>query len=214
MIKSGTIKKLLSAALAFVLVTTPAICVNATGDDGGEGTSNSTVTAEEAAAVPTTSSVTVDGKVVATTVSGAYLSNTIPGMAVKTGTAAISQGYALESGAKPYVRVYDISEKQSPAAYASINAVADSIGAKVIASVNLELGSILNSKFTLLSQDGTPINISFAIPKKALSAGSTYAIICVRPGGVFEVLPDLDDDPNTVTFDTTGGLGAYAIVVY
>ena len=54
----------------------------------------------------------------------------------------------------------------------------------------------------------------FGIPRDAIRAGYAYAMICVRPGGAVEILLDQDLDPNTVTFATTGGLGAYALVAY
>ena len=103
---------------------------------------------------------------------------------------------------------------KSPAAMASINAAAGAVGGTVVATVNVELGKLAGGKFSLLAQGGAPITMAFGIPKNAVKPGYAYAMICVRPGGVIEVLPDLDADPNTVTFSTTGGLGAYAMIMY
>ena len=58
------------------------------------------------------------------------------------------------------------------------------------------------------------IAVKIGVPKSFAQDGKTYAVICVRPGGAVSVLTDVDDNPNTVTFETTGGQGAYAIVKY
>ena len=164
--------------------------------------------------IPATSSVKVGGKVLVTTIKGAYMSKTIPGTVVMTDKAAIAAAYGLAAGEQPYVRIYDISEKKSPAALASINAAAGAVGGTVVATVNMELGKLAGGKFSLLAQGGAPITMVFGIPKTAVKAGYAYAMLCVRPGGMVEVLPDLDTDPNTITFNTTGGLGAYAMIMY
>ena len=130
------------------------------------------------------------------------MSKTIPGTVVVTDKATLAAGYGLVPGEQPYVRVYDISEAKSPAAMTSINAAAGAVGGTVVATVNVELGKLAGGKFSLLEQGGAPITMAFGIPKNAVKPGYAYAMICVRPGGVIEVLPDLDADPNTVTFST------------
>ena len=213
--KSKSLKKVLATALALSLVMAPVMGVNASTDNNApsEGSSTS-VSAEVAATIPETSTVSVGGKVLTSTVKGAYMSKTIPGTVVATDKATLAAGYGLAPGEQPYVRVYDISEAKSPAAMASINAAAGAVGGTVVATVNVELGKLAGGKFSLLAQGGAPITMAFGIPKNAVKPGYAYAMICVRPGGVIEVLPDLDADPNTVTFSTTGGLGAYAMIMY
>ena len=178
--KSKSLKKVLATALALSLVMAPVMGVNASTDNNApsEGSSTS-VSAEVAATIPETSTISVGGKYMTSTVKGAYMSKTIPGTVVVTDKATLAAGYGLVPGEQPYVRVYDISEAKSPAAMTSINAAAGAVGGTVVAK-----------------------------------PGYAYAMICVRPGGVIEVLPDLDADPNTVTFSTTGGLGAYAMIMY
>ena len=227
MIKSKSMKKVLAAALALSLVMAPVVGVNASSVSGnssvsGSSTSNrptdeassTSVSTAEAVEIPTTSSVTVNGQVLTTTVKGAYMSKTVPGTVVVTAADTIAANYGLEAGEQPYVRIYDINEDNSPAALASINAAADAIGGTVVATVNIELGKLSGGKFALLAQGGAPIAMTFGIPRNMVNAGYTYAMICVRPGGAVEILPDQDLDPNTVTFATTGGLGAYALIAY
>ena len=99
-------------------------------------------------------------------------------------------------------------------AAAALNSVAQSVGATVGPYVNVELGKMAGGKFSLLPSDGAEIAISFGIPASFAQAGKTYAVACVRPGGAVSILKDTDDNPNTVTFNTTGGQGAYAIIRY
>ena len=213
--KSKSLKKVLATALALSLVMAPVMGVNASTDNNApsEGSSTS-VSAEVAATIPETSTISVGGKYMTSTVKGAYMSKTIPGTVVATDKATLAAGYGLAPGEQPYVRVYDISEAKSPAAMTSITAAAGAVGGTVVATVNVELGKLAGGKFSLLEQGGAPITMALGIPKNAVKPGYAYAMICVRPGGVIEVLPDLDADPNTVTFSTTGGLGAYAMIMY
>ena len=80
--------------------------------------------------------------------------------------------------------------------------------------INLELGKMAGGKYSLLPSDGAEIRVSFGIPKNFAQANKTFAVVCVRAGGAVSILEDVDDNPNTVTFDTTGGAGAYAIIKY
>lgn len=219
MIKSKSLKRVLAAALALSLVMAPAMGVSAkTGSTGSASESSSEsdggTTYTPTATVAASSSVTVGGRYLVSTVKGAYMSVKVPGTVVITDQNTLSAGYGLAPGEAPYVRVYDITAKNSPAAMASIDAVTGALGGTMVAAVNLELGKMAGGKFSLLAQGGAPISLVFGIPKASIKAGYAYAMVCVRPGGAFEILPDLDSDPNTVTFNTTGGLGAYAIVMY
>lgn len=69
-------------------------------------------------------------------------------------------------------------------------------------------------KYSLLPSDGSVIRLVIGIPKSFAQTDKTYAIVCVRDGGTYSILKDLDNDPNTITFDTTGGAGVYALIKY
>ena len=141
--KSKSLKKVLATALALSLVMAPVMGVNASTDNNApsEGSSTS-VSAEVAATIPETSTISVGGKYMTSTVKGAYMSKTIPGTVVATDKATLAAGYGLAPGEQPYVRVYDISEAKSPAAMTSINAAAGAVGGTVVATVNVELGKL------------------------------------------------------------------------
>ena len=71
----------------------------------------------------------------------------------------------------------------------------------------MELGKLAGGReFSLLAQGGAPITMVFGIPKTAVKAAMPMQCCAYVPAVWFEVLPDLDTDPNTITFNTAGGL--------
>lgn len=231
--KTKFIQKLMAGALTVALVAAPCMGVFASETPGGSNTPdtpsyedvviaiiNSYVadaddngggsTVSSIAQIPETSSVAG----VTSTVKGVYLATSISGAAVTTSVANIASSYNLGAGETPCARVYDMDVKKSPLAAAAINSAAEALGATVGPYINVELGFTKGGKFSLLPADGAPITMSFGIPKSFVQAGKTYAVICVRPGGAVTVLPNTSTNPNVVTFTTTGGQGAYAIVKY
>lgn len=234
--KASVIKKMMVAALAVTLTVTPSLGVMASGNSGNQtSSSSSSKTKEESvieavnenlaagenngggvssvssvAQIPTTSSVAG----VKTTVAGVYLATSVNGCAVTTGLSSISGSYGLTAGEKPYARFYNLEAKRSPLAKAAIDNAAVSMNAEVGPYVNIELGKMAGGKYSLLPSNGAEIEVKLGVPKSFVQDGKTYAMICVRPGGAVSVLKDIDADPNTITFNTTGGQGAYAMIKY
>lgn len=172
-----------------------------------ESTSGSVSTIAE---IPTTSSVAG----VKSTVSGVYLATSVNGVAVTTGMTTIADSYGLAKNEKAYVRAYSFDSKRSTAAKAVIDSAAASMGAEVGPIINFEFGKMADGKFSLLPSDGASFNVKVGIPKSFAKEGKTYAIVCVRPGGAVSIIKDADNDPNTVTFPTTAGQAAYALICY
>lgn len=162
------------------------------------------------AEVPSTSSVAGTKS----TVSGVYLATAVNGSVVTAGIDTIAKGYGLASDEKPYARFYNLEAQRSPLAHAAILNAAASMNAVVGPEINIELGKMKGGKYSLLSMEGAEIEIKLGIPKSFVQADKTFAIVCVRPGGKVTILQDKDTNPDTVTFDTTGGQGAYAIIKY
>lgn len=160
--------------------------------------------------VPTTSIV---GGVKSAT-EGAYMATTVNGTIVTTSEASIAQNYGLAKNEKPYAKFYNFDAKKSPLAKGTIDAAAASQGAVVGPTLNIELGKMVAHKYSLLPSDGSVIRLVIGIPKSFAQTDKTYAIVCVRDGGTYSILKDLDNDPNTITFDTTGGAGVYALIKY
>ncbi len=160
--------------------------------------------------IPSTSSVAG----IKSAISGVYLATAVNGSVVTTGVDKIVGGYGLSGDEKPYARMYNLEAQRSPLAYAAIVEGAASLNAAVGPAINIELGKMKGGKYSLLSADGAVIEIKLGIPKAFAQADKTFAVVCVRPGGNVTILQDKDVNPDTVTFDTTGGQGAYAIIKY
>lgn len=92
---------------------------------------------------------------------------------------------------------------------ASINAAADALGAKVIVSLNINLGAKDKGKWVTLSSGS--VALTAGLPKNA-DITKTYSAILVQPGGVITIFEDQDTNPKTVTFEVKAGIGTYAIV--
>ncbi len=232
--KNKFIQKMMAGALTVALLAAPSMNVFATSDpipgtsDPSTSVPGNTATVEEkvvaiinesigdSASVSSIADIPVINTVAGTksTVQGVYIATSVNGTAITSGLAGIASGYGLASGEVPYARFSNMDAKKSVLAKAVIDNAAAALGAEVGPCINIEIGKKAGGKFSLLSQDGEKITIMVGIPKSFAQSGKTFAMICVRPGGAVTVLQDTDSDPNTITFDTTGGQGAYAIVKY
>ena len=234
--KAGIIKKVLTGALAFSLVMAPVMSVDAATEMGKEEKEfleellaeagllpsaeddedySFSAPAEEATSsivevIPTTSEVSG----VKTSTAGTYLATSVNGSAITTEAAAVSESYGLTGTEKPYSKFMNLDTKKSPLAKQTIDAAAQSQGAEVGPMLNIELGKLSDGKYSLLPSDGDAIRIALGVPRNFTDDSKTFAVVCVRAGGEVSILEDVDDNPNTVTFDTTGGAGAYAIIRY
>lgn len=225
--KASIIKKMLTGALAVSLVMAPVMSVGATTTTGStesiveeiiesstsvasSGSSSEGSTISTVAEVPHTSSVAG----VKTSTRGSYLATSVNGTAITTSVTTIAQGYGLTGGEVPYAKFSNLDPKKSTLAKQAIDMTAASQGATVGPMVNIELGKMAGGKYSLLSSDGAEISIALGIPGNFAKGGATFAMVRVRAGGVVTILPDLDENPNTITFNTTGGAGAYAIIRY
>ena len=234
--KAGIIKKVLTGALAFSLVMAPVMSVDAATEMGAEEKAfleellveagllpsaeededySFSAPAEEETSyivedIPTTSEVAG----VKTSTAGTYLATSVTGSAIATEAAAVSESYGLTGNEKPYSKFVNLDTKKSPLAKQTIDAAAESQGAEVGPMLNIELGKLSDGKYSLLPSDGDAIRIALGVPRNFADADKTFAVVCVRAGGEVSILEDVDDNPNTVTFDTTGGAGAYAIIRY
>lgn len=215
--KTRIIKRMMTGVLAASLVMAPVMSVGATTTTGSTGSvaeaaisSSTSGEVTTVADVPSTS--TVAG--VKSTTAGVYLATSVAGSTITTSVAAIKEGYGLANGETPYAKFFNLDVKKSPLAKQAIDLAAASQGATVGPMLNIELGKMTAGKYSLLSSDGPAIRLSFGIPKNFAQAEKTFAVVCVRAGGAVSILSDVDSNPNTITFDTTGGAGAYAIIKY
>lgn len=225
--KTKFIQRMMASALTVALVAAPSMSVLASGGSGG----SSSKSEDKVIAIINESSDSGDGgesyvssiaeipvtNTVAgtkSTVQGVYVATSVNGTAITSSLAGIAGSYGLAAGEVPYVRFSNMDAKKSNLAKAVIDSAASAVGATVGPCINIEIGKKAGGQFSLLSQEGEKISVKVGIPKSFAQDGKTYAVICVRPGGAVNVLQDTDTNPNTITFDTTGGQGAYAIVKY
>lgn len=151
------------------------------------------------------------------TIKGTYITRKTRGLAVITTRDALRQIYNVPKycGKEFWFNFYDVDETKAPQSIAVINKTAADLGYQVGPTVNIELGvTEYDKNFTLLPSNGGPVRMIIGIPEGFFDRSKTYAMICVREGGAVSVYPDLDTNPWSVTFDTAGGAGTYAIVRY
>jgi len=230
--KANIIKRVLTGALVLSLVMAPCIGAYAvsdndigpitSGNSAGSGcgssiSSNTARTVKKSSssvaavkAIPTTSKVAG----VESSVSGVYMVEKVNGAAITTDLATISADYGLADGERLFARMMDMDSKKSNLARACIDAAAAAYNAEVGPCLNIELGKMSAGKYSVLPAEGGVIRISVGIPADFADAEKTLDIVRVREGGVIDILKDVDTDPNTITFDTTAGAGAYAIIKY
>ena len=215
--KKSKIQKMLMLALTITMVAGSTLTAGATTTNKGTVTSTAVsdaVVAAATATIPSTSDVVVNGTKITTTIKGAYLAKTINGFAVTTGAQDVVASYALKAGQTPYILVMDTDAKKSNNAMASLTAAAAALGAEMGPVINIDLGYRDHNMFYTLPTDGAKVAMTLGIPADFAQADATYAVIVVRYGGAIEVLEDLDADPATVSFETSAGLGCYAVVRY
>lgn len=68
-----------------------------------------------------------------------------------------------------------------------------------------------DGKITKLNSSKEPVSLMFGLPKHAIDANRTYSVLCVTADGKVVELKDTDNDPSTLTVDTTV-FGKYVIV--
>ncbi|MDE5700172.1 MAG: hypothetical protein K2I96_22675 [Lachnospiraceae bacterium] len=211
------LKKVLAATLAATMVLSSAMTVSASGYYSSSSSSapveqpapSSPVSSEPAAVKGANAEISVAGVAVKTSIAGAYAAKTVQGTAVTTPLADVKANLGLSDGQKPAITIYDTTDKQSPAAFASINAAAEALGGEVLTALNINLGAKENGKW--VSLENGSIALATGLPKGA-DTTKTYCAICVQPGGEVTILEDQDTNPKTVTFEVKAGIGAYAIV--
>ncbi len=215
--RKSKIQKLLMLALTVTMVAGSTLTAGATttsSDAACAAAADAAVVAATTAVIPSTSDVVVNGATVTTTVKGAYLAKTVNGFAVTEAAAEISAAYALADGRTPYILVMDTDKVKSHLAMDSLNAAAAALGATMGPVINIDLGYRYQNMFYTLPMDGAKVAMTVGIPADFAQADATYAVVVVRAGGAIEILEDLDADPATVSFETSAGLGCYAVVRY
>ena len=211
-------KRVLTLALALTVLAMPmVVCAKTTdtssGDsttssDGGSSESSSSAAVEGVVATP---QVIVGGKVVKSTVSGAFITKNVV-IAVVAPKGDIASKAGLGAGESLYFKGWEFTAKQSPLAYQALTDVSGSIGGNVLQCVELNFGKMTFGKFSELDESVVS-RTTISLPKKA-DKNKKHALARAAKGGKTQILENVSEDPNAITSDIPGGAAAYAIVEY
>lgn len=157
---------------------------------------------------------TASGEVVKTAIAGVYEVSSLSGTAVNTPKAEVQKAIGLSdeeiaAGTNASIYMSDFVSKEDRAA---LNNAAASVGKNVLSMIVSDMYSITkDGKITKLHSSKEPVSLMFGLPKYAVDANRTYSMICVTADGKVVELKDTDNDPSTLTVDTTV-FGKYVIV--
>lgn len=213
--KTKSLKKLLTTALVATMVVGSAfsVCAKTTTSGGSGASTGENISAVEAEVLAATvapgTPVVIGGQVVTNTIQNVVMAENIQGAVVSVPRDEVKAALGLKNGQNPKLLIYDLDEKKSTAAMASINAAVEALGGKFVTAMDIDLSAVENGKKVTLS-DGS-VALKVGLPKGA-DKTKTYVMVCVQAGGVTTILEDMDSNPATVTFTVQAGLGAYALV--
>lgn len=215
--KTRSLKKVLSVVLATSMVMAMGVFTFATPtqtntDPAPAATVEPTPAVVEETPAPVVTETTVAG--VKSTVEGSVVAKSIEAFAIAAPKAELAANYGLAQGETAVVAVSDFDSKGSKAAQNVISFVASSQNAVVGPSININLAKKSGGKLVALAQDGAQVPTFISLPKKFYTPGATYAVICVRPGGGFSILPAAVDANGNLAFFITGGQGTYSVIKY
>ncbi|SFC20737.1 hypothetical protein [Butyrivibrio sp. YAB3001] len=190
-----------------------------------ESTENAEVITEEADATVETeeevqeqvepnNKVTYLGQTLTSTLEGYYYAHNVPGLAVITPLADLQRQANFIVLEYFFVKTWDIDINTAPLAVDTMHIVADSMGASYGGAFQMTVSRLFSNKVYDYENDGLQVGTTIEIPHSFRDENATFAIVCVREGGNYEVLPDIDVDPNTVTFYAHAGTAAYGIIRY
>jgi len=159
----------------------------------------------------TSSTVSLGGNAVKSTVAGVFIAPNVNGVAVTTPMETVNTSFGLAADQTASVMVLEANAKNSPESYAVAQSTAENIKGNVVAMLNIEFGFRQNGRYTDLSNSTAKAEMAVGLPNTA-DTGKTYKVLTIKEGGIVTVSDDLDNDPNTVTIAFGGGKAAYALV--
>ena len=169
---------------------------------------------EEKIVIPQNNTVMIDGKKVKSTLAGNYYAWSVPGFAVITPEHELQKQANFIILEYFFVSTWDIDARTAPAAVDTMSIVAQSEGASLGASFQMTVSRLFSTKVYPMVNENVQAGTTIEIPVDFKEEGASYAMVCVRAGGVYEILPDLDENPDTITFNAHAGTGAYGILRY
>ncbi|WP_155828114.1 hypothetical protein [Butyrivibrio sp. VCB2006] len=185
-----------------------------TAEEAKEATATETEQEKEEVVIPQNNTVVVNGKITKSTLDGHYYAYSIPGLAVVSSLADMQKQANFMVLEYFFVSTWDLYKYTAPAAVETMEIVAQSENAALGATFQMTVSRYFSMKVYPFENDEMQVTTKVSIPTAFRSENNTYAMVCVRNGGAFEILPDLDDEPTTVTFNAHAGTAAYGIIKY
>lgn len=151
---------------------------------------------------------------VPSTTEGSYLAKGVNGCAVVTSEEQIKQDYGLIDMDTVYAGFSDLNPEEKPVSAQMLQIAVSSQGGEIGPMLNIDLGKMNYGSYSRLNENGAKIEIALGIPESFYAENMTYGVVCIRKDGTMEVCRDTDSKQSTVTFQTKGGVGAYALYRY
>lgn len=151
---------------------------------------------------------------ITSTLDGHYYAEGVPGIAMTDYEFNLRKVANMSFIEYFFISTWDITQDTAPLAVNTFRVVAESENALLGPVVQININKMVNKQ--TYSLEGNPVEVTtmVGIPEDFRESGARYAVVCVRAGGVFEILPDLDTYDITVTFKAKAGDAAYAIIRY
>lgn len=153
-------------------------------------------------------------RVVKTNLEGHYYASGVAGIAMTDQEWSLQKDAGMAMVEYFFVTTWDITQDTAPLAVKTFRIVADSEQAELGPVVQININKTFNGKMTSLEGNEAKFTTVVGLPDDFKGADYRYAVVLVRAGGYFDILPDLDDDDLTVTFKAKAGNGAYALIRY
>lgn len=172
--------------------------------NGGSITTNSSGTS-----TPTntpTNSVTVGGTKKTSTVTGDYKARSVEGIVVATPYEKVAAALGVGANEKAFAVIEDsVCGEDSKACMRNKLAELKTVSPEVTSGPALDIWigkSDVNGNFAKAGKAAQAIEFTVGIPDSFKTEGYEYALILVQEDGTTTVIPNIGDDPNTVTFAT------------
>ena len=146
------------------------------------------------------------------TAPGSYMASSLEGVATTQPKDEINKSLGMASGETIHISTWDMTSKSSPAAYASLEAVAASVGGKLGPTFEFDANKMSDGKLIQMETSAGSIEAAFGIPADFRKDDAQYAVAQVVPGGEAHIYRDKDNNPNTITADLSVGNSAAALV--
>ena len=169
---------------------------------------------EEGVEIPQNNTVTVNGNITKSTLDGHYYAYSIPGLAVVSPLADLQKQANFMVLEYFFVSTWDLYKYTAPLALETMEIIAKANEAELGATFQMTVSRYFSMKVYPLVNDEMQITTKVMIPTAFMGEKNSYAVVYVKSGGAYEILPDLDDEPTTITFNAHAGTGAYGIIKY